>query len=349
MPRYSVFAVLRRSTRLRHTSPLAWHARRRRSSSSHELHPENDRPPRQQDQAQGLRPGRHARLLRTTRRREAKTKAKLLKRLDDLQYLFYAVKKRALLIVLQGIDTGGKDGTIRHVMSGVSPQGCRVTSFKSPTPEELAHDFLWRIHAAVPEKGDFGIFNRSHYEDVLVVRVHKLVPKKVWKARYDEINAFEKLLVENRVHIVKFFLHISKDEQKKRLEARITDPQKSWKISAADFAERKYWDDYVSAYEEALSRCSTESAPWFVIPANHKWFPKSGRVKDSGGNTRELRYAASAAFAGFVETGLTVGGTKQAELNAARFFPILVPGNAPEISFARELDSPLHSSPEALR
>src|ERR1700722_12969869 len=197
---------------------------------------------------------------------------KILKRLDGLQYLFYAVKKRALLIVLQGIDTSGKDGTIRHVMSGMSPQGCRVTSFKGPTSEELAHDFLWRIHKAVPEKGDFGIFNRSHYEDVLIVRVHKLVPKKVWKARYDEINAFEKLLVENRIHIVKFFLHISKDEQKRRLEARITDPQKSWKISAADFAERKYWDDYVSAYEDAIARCSTESAPWFIIPANHKWF-----------------------------------------------------------------------------
>jgi PPK2 family polyphosphate:nucleotide phosphotransferase len=202
---------------------------------------------------------------------QAKT-AKLIQRLDDLQYLFFAVKKRALLIVLQGMDTGGKDGTIRHVMSGISPEGCDVTSFKSPTPDELAHDFLWRIHKAVPEKGDFGIFNRSHYEDVLIVRVHKLVPKKVWKARYDEINAFEKLLVENRIHIVKFFLHISKDEQKRRLEARITDPQKSWKISAADFAERKYWDDYVSAYEDAIARCSTESAPWFIIPANHKWF-----------------------------------------------------------------------------
>jgi PPK2 family polyphosphate:nucleotide phosphotransferase len=206
---------------------------------------------------------------------DKKTQAKLtkhLQRLDDLQYLFYAVKQQALLIVLQGIDAAGKDGTIRHVMSGISPQGCRVTSFKNPSPEELAHDFLWRIHAAVPERGMCGIFNRSHYEDVLVVRVHKLVPKKVWKARYDEINAFEKLLSENRVRIVKFFLHISKDEQKKRLEARLTDPQKSWKISEADFAERKYWDDYTQAYEDALSRCSTEAAPWFVIPANHKWF-----------------------------------------------------------------------------
>ena len=206
---------------------------------------------------------------------DPKTQAKLakhLQRLDDLQYLFYAVKQQALLIVLQGIDTAGKDGTIRHVMSGMSPQGCGVSSFKSPSPVELAHDFLWRIHAAVPEQGMFGIFNRSHYEDVLVVRVHKLVPKKVWKARYDEINAFEKLLSENRVRIVKFFLHISKDEQKKRLEARLTDPQKSWKISAADFAERKFWDDYVSAYEDALSRCNIGCAPWFIIPANHKWF-----------------------------------------------------------------------------
>jgi PPK2 family polyphosphate:nucleotide phosphotransferase len=198
--------------------------------------------------------------------------AKILDRLDDLQYLFYAVKDRALLVVLQAMDTGGKDGTIRHVMSGMSPQGCQVTSFKSPSSEELAHDFLWRIHKAVPEKGIVGIFNRSQYEDVLVVRVHKLVPKKVWKARYDEINGFEKLLQENKIHVVKFFLHISKDEQKKRLQARLTDPAKSWKISAADFAERKYWDDYVEAYEDALSRCSTEAAPWFIIPSNHKWF-----------------------------------------------------------------------------
>lgn len=198
--------------------------------------------------------------------------AKLVKRLDDLQYLLYAEKKRALLIVLQGMDAAGKDGTIRHVMAGINPQGCRVTSFKVPTPEEQAHDFLWRSHVAVPEKGMIGIFNRSYYEDVLVVRVHKLVPKKIWKARYEEINLFEKLLYENDVRIAKFFLHIDKDEQKRRLEARITDPHKYWKVSAADFAERKYWDDYTNAYEEALSRCSTERAPWFVIPANHKWF-----------------------------------------------------------------------------
>jgi PPK2 family polyphosphate:nucleotide phosphotransferase len=198
--------------------------------------------------------------------------AKTLARLDDLQYLMYAEKKRALLIVLQAMDAGGKDGTIRHVMSGVNPQGCRVTPFKQPTAEELAHDFLWRIHQAVPEKGMFGIFNRSHYEDVLVVRVHKMVPKKIWKRRYEEINRFEKLLADSGVTILKFFLHISKKEQKRRFDERISDANKNWKISPADFAERKFWKDYQAAYEDALSRCSTEYAPWFVIPANHKWF-----------------------------------------------------------------------------
>jgi PPK2 family polyphosphate:nucleotide phosphotransferase len=198
--------------------------------------------------------------------------AKTLKRLDNLQDLLYAGKKHALLIILQAMDAGGKDGTIRHVISGVSPQGCSVTSFKVPTTEELAHDFLWRIHRAVPEKGKMGIFNRSQYEDVLVVRVHDIVPKKVWEARYDEINRFERNLAENHVIFLKFFLHISKKEQKKRFEERLTDPHKKWKVSAADFAERKYWDDYTEAYEDVLSRCSTENAPWFIIPANHKWF-----------------------------------------------------------------------------
>ena len=197
---------------------------------------------------------------------------KTLKRLDELQDLFYAEKKRALLIVLQGMDAAGKDGTIRHVMSGVSPQGCAVTSFKIPNSEELAHDFLWRIHKAVPEKGMFGIFNRSHYEDVLVVRVHKLVPKAVWKARYDEINRFEKNLVENDVALLKFFLHISREEQEKRFEGRLHDPRKQWKFTKADTAERKRWDDYVAAYEAVLSRCSTEYAPWYRIPSDHKWF-----------------------------------------------------------------------------
>ena len=194
------------------------------------------------------------------------------KRLDDLQYLFYAEKKRALLIVLQAIDAGGKDGTIRHVMSGVNPQGCRVTAFKVPSAEEQAHDFLWRSHLAVPERGMIGIFNRSYYEDVLVVRVHNLVSKGIWKKRYDEINLFEKLMTENQVVILKFFLHISKKEQKRRFDERIADPTKNWKLSPADLAERQYWDEYMEAYEDALSRCSTDCAPWFIIPADHKWF-----------------------------------------------------------------------------
>jgi PPK2 family polyphosphate:nucleotide phosphotransferase len=196
---------------------------------------------------------------------------KTIKRLDELQDLLYAEKKRALLIVLQGMDASGKDGTIRHVMSGVSPQGCTVTSFKVPNSEELAHDFLWRIHKAIPAKGMIGIFNRSHYEDVLVVRVHKLVPKVVWKARYAEINRFERNLEENDVKILKFFLHISREEQERRFQERLHDPRKKWKFSKADLKERKHWDDYVTAYEAALSRCSTEYAPWFIIPSDHKW------------------------------------------------------------------------------
>ena len=193
-------------------------------------------------------------------------------RLTELQYLLYAEKKRSLLIVLQAMDAGGKDGTVRHVMSGLNPQSCRVTSFKQPSAEEMAHDYLWRIHNAMPEKGEIEIFNRSHYEDVLVVRVHNLVPKSEWSKRYDQINAFESVLAGNSVKIVKFFLHISKDEQKKRFQERLQDPTKNWKISPADFEERKYWDDYIEAYEDALSRCSTPEAPWFIIPANHKWF-----------------------------------------------------------------------------
>jgi PPK2 family polyphosphate:nucleotide phosphotransferase len=204
-----------------------------------------------------------------------KTKASLSKelgRLDSLQYLLYAEHKHALLVVLQGVDTAGKDGTIRHVMSGVSPQGCRVVSFKVPSAEELAHDFLWRIHRAVPPHGDIGIFNRSHYEDVLAVRVHNLVPKDVWSERYDQINEFEEILSENNIVVLKFLLHISKDEQKKRLQDRIGDPDKHWKISESDFHERKFWDDYVAAYEEALTRCNTKKAPWYIIPSNKKWF-----------------------------------------------------------------------------
>jgi PPK2 family polyphosphate:nucleotide phosphotransferase len=197
---------------------------------------------------------------------------KACQRLDKLQYLLYAEHKRALLVVLQGLDAAGKDGTIRHVMAGVNPQGCTVTPFKTPSAEEMQHDFLWRIHKAVPEYGDIGIFNRSHYEDVLIVRVHNLVPKDVWSSRYDQINEFEELLHDNNVKIVKFFLHISKDEQKKRFQQRIDDPDRRWKISEGDFAERKFWDEYTTAYETALAKCSTNHSPWYVIPSNKKWF-----------------------------------------------------------------------------
>lgn len=198
--------------------------------------------------------------------------AKNVARLDELQYLLYAEGARSLLIVFQGMDAAGKDGTIRHVMSGVNPQGCAVTSFKVPSAEEKSHDFLWRIHKAVPPKGYIGIFNRSHYEDVLVVRVHKLVPKSVWSARYDEINDFERELAESGVTTLKFFLHISAAEQKRRFEERLADPTRHWKLSPADFAERQYWKDYTDAYEDALSRCTTDWAPWFVIPSDRKWF-----------------------------------------------------------------------------
>jgi PPK2 family polyphosphate:nucleotide phosphotransferase len=195
-----------------------------------------------------------------------------IQRLFDLQTLLAASNKYAILIVLQAMDAGGKDGTIRHVMTGLNPQACRVTAFKAPTEEELHHDFLWRIHRAIPRRGEIGIFNRSHYEDVLVARVHKLVPKSVWAERYKQINDFEKIMAENNVVMFKFFLHISKEEQALRLAERIADPQKNWKISIADITERTYWDDYVTAYEDALTKCSTARAPWYVIPSNKKWF-----------------------------------------------------------------------------
>lgn len=197
--------------------------------------------------------------------------AQNIARLDELQYLMYAEHRRALLVVLQGIDASGKDGTIRHVMGGLNPQGCRVSAFKVPVGEEVEHDFLWRVHRAVPARGDIAIFNRSHYEEVLVARVRKLVSKDVWSKRYDQINAFERMLVENGTIVVKFFLHISKAEQKRRFEERLDDPTKQWKLSPGDFEDRKYWDDYVEAYEDALSRCSTEGAPWYAVPADRKW------------------------------------------------------------------------------
>ncbi len=195
-----------------------------------------------------------------------------LKRLFNQQTLLAASDKYAVLVVLQAMDAGGKDGTIRHVMTGLNPQACRVTAFKAPTDEELHHDFLWRVHKAAPRRGEVGIFNRSHYEDVLVARVHGLVPKSVWSERYEQINDFEKTLAQNGVVILKFFLHIGKEEQARRLDARIENPRKNWKIAQADLTERKYWDDYVVAYEDAISRCNTERAPWYVIPANKKWF-----------------------------------------------------------------------------
>jgi len=194
------------------------------------------------------------------------------KKLWDLQELLYAERRHSVLICLQAPDTGGKDGAINHVLGAMNPQGCRVSAFKEPTPQELAHDFLWRVHKAVPAKGEVVIFNRSHYEDVLVVRVHNLVPKEIWSRRYDLINAFEKGLLQNDTHILKFYLHISQQEQLKRFKERLKDPAKHWKISEADYKERRFWGDYVKAYEEAISRCSTEQAPGFVIPANHKWF-----------------------------------------------------------------------------
>ena len=192
--------------------------------------------------------------------------------IDRLQEVLYAQAKYALLVVQQGLDTSGKDGTIRRVFSPINPLGAVATSFEKPTPHELAHDFLWRIHKAVPPAGMIGIFNRSHYEDVLVPRVHGLVPAERIEARYRQINAFEQHLAENDVIIVKFYLHISKKEQKSRLEARLKDPTKRWKFSADDLAERKHWDDYISAYETALQRCSTKSAPWFIVPADRKWY-----------------------------------------------------------------------------
>ncbi len=193
-------------------------------------------------------------------------------RLDELQYLMYAEHRRALLVVLQGMDGAGKDGTIRHVIRGLNPQGCRVTSFKAPTAEEADHDFLWRMHRAVPPSGEVAIFNRSHYEDVLAVRVRKLVPKTVWTRRYDHINRFEQLLTDSAVVVAKFFLHISKDEQRRRFEERLRDPTKQWKLSPSDFEDRKHWEDYVTAYEDALTRCSRSDAPWFIVPADKKWF-----------------------------------------------------------------------------
>jgi len=194
------------------------------------------------------------------------------KRLGDLHELLWAENKRAVLIVLQGMDTSGKDGLIRKVMTAFNPQACEVWSFKVPTPEEAAHDFLWRIHRAAPRRGEVTIFNRSHYEDVLVVRVHALVPRPVWEKRYAEINAFEKHLHDHGTTVLKFYLDLSREEQRRRLLERLEQPHKHWKFSEGDLAERRRWKDYRAAYHDALARCSTDWAPWYVIPSDRKWY-----------------------------------------------------------------------------
>jgi PPK2 family polyphosphate:nucleotide phosphotransferase len=196
----------------------------------------------------------------------------LNRKLEALQEALWAEHRHKVLVVLQGMDTSGKDGTIRHVFEGVNPLGVRVTAFKAPSPEELDHDFLWRVHAKVPASGEMVIFNRSHYEDVLVARVRKLVPPTVWRQRYDQINDFERLLAETGTTLLKFFLHISKDEQKERLQARLDDPEKQWKFRKGDLVDRALWDEYMKAYEAALSQTSQKHAPWYVVPADKKWY-----------------------------------------------------------------------------
>lgn len=198
--------------------------------------------------------------------------ANLRNELATLQEELHAAGTHAALLILQGMDTSGKDGAIRHVFGRINPQGCRVEAFKVPTEEELSHDFLWRVHKVVPRKGMIGVFNRSHYEDVLVVRVHNLVPESMWQARYEQINNFERLLNDTNTIIIKCFLHISKDEQMERLLAREQEIEKAWKLSPSDWQEREHWKDYQQAYEEALNRCSTDYAPWYIVPANRKWY-----------------------------------------------------------------------------
>lgn len=206
------------------------------------------------------------------KKRAEKELGQLQRKMRQLQEKLYAQGEKSLLIVLQAMDAGGKDGTIRRVFEGVNPQGVQVTSFKAPTAEELAHDFLWRIHQHTPSKGYIGIFNRSHYEDVLIVRVNNLVPKDVWQGRFDHINHFERILVDGGTQILKFFLHISKDEQKERLQERLDVPSKNWKFSIGDLPVRAKWDDYMAAYEDVLTKCNTDYAPWHIVPANRKWY-----------------------------------------------------------------------------
>ena len=241
-----------------------------------------------------VKPGRHVRLADVdagathgyTKARSAPELQRGLDRLTSLQDRLWAESKHPVLIVLQGIDAAGKDGTVRHVMTAFNPMGCIVTSWRAPNEVELAHDYLWRIHQRTPGKGEISIFNRSHYEDVLVVRVHDLVPKEVWSRHYDEINAFEQELVDSGTTILKFFLYIDPDEQKARFQARLDDPDKQWKFRVGDLAERKLWDEYIAAFEEMLERCSTDVAPWYLIPSNKKWF-RNLAVADIVGDAME--------------------------------------------------------------
>lgn len=203
---------------------------------------------------------------------EDAVKQNLKKKMSDLQYKLFAERKKALLIIFQGVDTSGKDSTIRHVISAFNPQSCAVKAFKEPTAEDLSHDFLWRIHKSTPAKGEIVIFNRSHYEDIIQPRVHKTIHKSIWIQRYEHINAFERCLSDNNTKIIKFFLYISKKEQRKRLEERLTDPSKQWKVSERDIEDRKYWSRYIAAYQDIINKCSNLSAPWYIIPANKKWF-----------------------------------------------------------------------------
>ncbi len=228
-----------------------------------------------------LKPGSKCRLsdLNTNAGSDEYDKESAAKRIEknarviaDLARKLYAENRHSILLVLQGMDTSGKDGTIRTIMDGVNPQSCQVVSFKKPSELELEHDFLWRVHREVPRRGNIGIFNRSHYEDVLIVRVHGLVSEEVWTRRYDQINAFEQLLAESGTEIIKCFLHISKEEQRKRLQDRIDNPDDHWKFNPLDLAERKRWDEYQRAYEDAITRCNSEHAPWYIIPADRKWF-----------------------------------------------------------------------------
>ncbi len=225
----------------------------------------------------------------------------LNRQLEELQELLYAEGKHKVLIVLQATDTGGKDGTIRHVFDGVNPQGVKVASFKRPTPPELAHDYLWRVHPHTPGRGEITIFNRSHYEDVLVVRVHSLVDEATWSRRYDHINEFERMLADEGTTILKFFLHISKEEQAERLRARLDTAEKQWKFSKGDLAERELWDHYRAAYEAVLSRTSTAWAPWFVVPADRKWYRNLVISETIVGALRSLEMAYPEPEAGLDE------------------------------------------------